>query len=90
METQEKPPKEALLASAPKISQAQLRREIFKRAQNQCKNCGSQYAMEIDHIHPRSLGGDSHENNLRVLCRSCNQRAAIVKLGLKKMNDHIN
>jgi len=83
-------PKEALLASAQKISQAQTRREIFKRAQNQCENCGSQYALEIDHILPRAMGGDSSQRNLRVLCRSCNQRAAILKLGLKKMQDHIN
>jgi len=84
------PPREAPLASAQKISQAHVRREIFKRAQNQCENCRSRYALEIDHILPKALGGDSYENNLRVLCRSCNQRAAIEKLGQKKMDRFIN
>ena len=66
------------------------RREVFDRAGNQCENCGSVYALEIDHIRPVSRGGLSTLANLRVLCRSCNQRAAIQNLGFKKMDRYIN
>ncbi len=70
--------------------QAQIRREVFKRADNQCENCKSQYALEIDHIHAQALGGSSKIENLRVLCRSCNQRAAIDTYGMSKMDKHLN
>jgi hypothetical protein len=66
-------------------SQAGLRRAVFKRAQSQCENCGSKHALEVDHIVPRSLGGPHIPENLRLLCRPCNQRAAIEALGQEKM-----
>ena len=34
-----------------------------------CENKGK---MELDHMFPYSLGGDSHEENFQTLCRSCN------------------
>lgn len=30
--------------------------------------------LELDHIHPRSLGGDDSEDNLRSACTPCNKR----------------
>jgi hypothetical protein len=63
-------------------SAAQTRRNIFARARSACENCGSTFALEIDHIHPKALGGSSDAENLRVLCKSCNQRAAIQVFGL--------
>ena len=33
---------------------------------------------------------NNSEENLRLLCRSCNQRAAIEKLGMNKMNQYLN
>jgi hypothetical protein len=72
-----------------KLSKAALRREVFRRAKNACENCSSQYALEIDHIKPRALGGEDTLKNLRVLCRSCNQRAAIEVFGAKKMQQHL-
>ncbi len=73
-----------------KISQAQLMRNIFERAKNQCENCNSTFALEIDHIHPKARGGLSNFENLRVLCRTCNQRAAVKQFGLQKMDRFIN
>ena len=71
-------------------SKKQIKRAIFERAGNQCENCGSHYALEIDHIKPKAIGGTSDAENLRVLCRSCNQRAAINEYGIKKMDQYIN
>jgi 5-methylcytosine-specific restriction endonuclease McrA len=70
-------------------SQAQIRREVFQKAQNQCENCSSNFALEIDHIRPKALGGDNSKTNLRLLCRSCNQRAAIKALGVEKMDMYL-
>lgn len=47
---------------------------IKKRDGEICAQCGSREDLTIDHIHPRALGGDHEDDNLRVLCRSCNSR----------------
>lgn len=73
-----------------KSSQAQINREVFQRAKNRCENCNSTYALEIDHIIPQGKGGNSSADNLRVLCGSCNQRAAIEEFGIVKMDQYIN
>ena len=65
-------------------SQAGIRREVFERDQT-CTNCGSTYALEIDHRIAKALGGPSTRENLRLLCRNCNQRAAIETYGIGKM-----
>ncbi len=71
-------------SSLRKISTSQ-RRRIWQQAHGKCKNCGSQYALQIDHCLPIALGGDSAIENLRLLCRHCNQRAAIRQFGVEKM-----
>lgn len=53
-----------------------LRRYILTR-DKACVRCGSTFKLEIDHIQPFSMGGKTTKENLRVLCRSCNQRARI-------------
>lgn len=50
-----------------------------------CSNCGSVHALEVDRIRPRALGGSDEPSNLRILCRNCNQRAAIRVFGASKM-----
>jgi hypothetical protein len=70
-------------------SAAQTRRNVFARARSACENCGSTFALEIDHIHPKALGGRSDAENLRVLCKSCNQRAAIQVFGMTKMGEYL-
>ena len=67
-----------------------LRRAIWQRDQGKCRNCGAQHALQLDHITPIARGGRSSLENLRLLCRTCNQRAAIQSLGLTKMEHYIN
>lgn len=71
-------------------SKAQIRRDVFQRAENKCENCGSVYALEVDHFHPKAKGGLDVKENLRVLCRSCNQRAAVREFGIGNMGEYIN
>jgi 5-methylcytosine-specific restriction endonuclease McrA len=62
-----------------------IRRQVFARDQHRCKNCGSTHTLEIDHIQAKSLGGSNASENLRILCRSCNQRARI-RVGLQRQH----
>ena len=71
------------------MSLARVKTEVWKRDNGKCQNCGSQYAIEIDHCIPKALGGDNSKDNLRLLCRTCNQRAAINIFGLSKMQKYI-
>ncbi len=64
---------------------AHIRREVWLRDNSRCCNCGSRYALQIDHCKPVAFGGESTLENLRLLCRSCNQRASIENLGIGKM-----
>ena len=66
-----------------------IKREVWKDAGNRCVNCKSNYALETDHRTPVSLGGSSTRENLRLLCRNCNQREAIKKLGQYTMDPYL-
>ena len=63
------------------------RRRIYERDKMTCREClapvrvGGLYDSpfsdkplcgQIDHIFPRSRGGQNDDGNLRVLCKSCN------------------
>jgi hypothetical protein len=69
-----------------------LRDSIWKHAQGKCVwqhpetglRCSSTRFLEIDHIEPVSLGGSNAPDNLRILCRAHNQRAALRVTGLRK------
>ncbi len=60
---------------------AGIRRLIWTRDRGECsyicpetkKRCGSKHLLQIDHIHPYSLGGGSKSGNLRLLCAGHNQ-----------------
>ena len=57
-----------------------IKQVVHIRDEGQCsytslegKKCGERNFLELDHIHPWSLGGDSTAENLRLLCRTHNQ-----------------
>ncbi len=53
----------------------------FENAQSnngwyKCAKCGKSYRkgdMDIDHILPKSLGGDNSRENLQCICKHCNR-----------------
>lgn len=48
-----------------------LRQSIIQR-DGCCQRCGTEERLSVDHIVPRTLGGDDNPSNLQVLCSSCN------------------
>lgn len=50
------------------------RARILERDNYTCQECGSQEHLCIDHVLPVSRGGDSSDENLQVLCLSCNTK----------------
>jgi hypothetical protein len=54
----------------------ELRKYVFERAKNQCEKCGNIIRLEVDHIRPIALGGQSHPANLQILCEGCNKKKA--------------
>jgi hypothetical protein len=76
--------------SRPKNLTAAVARKVWRRAGSACEVCGSTFALEIDHRVPRAKGGSSDVDNLRLICRSCNQRAAIEEFGQITMDHYIN
>lgn len=70
-------------------TKAQIIRGVFAQAKNKCENCDSSYALEVDHILPRAKGGSNAPNNLRLLCRHCNQRSAIEHFGQQTMDYYL-
>ena len=83
-------PAKPTLRKANPDSRAEIRRQIWLRDQCRCTACGSEYAVQEDHIVPAAMGGEYTLENMRLLCRSCNQRAAIEKLGLDKMEPFLS
>jgi hypothetical protein len=66
-----------------------LRAEVLRRDGWQCRNCGWSpgdpvpstptgrplyRGLELDHRHPKSLGGPDNLDNFQVLCTTCNTR----------------
>jgi 5-methylcytosine-specific restriction endonuclease McrA len=55
-----------------------LRAQLAPRAIGQpCPLCGAamrEGSMQLDHIIPRSQGGQSTPDNVRMICQACNQR----------------
>lgn len=45
---------------------------IYKRDKNTCQYCGATKKLTIDHVLPKSKGGEDTWENLVVACSSCN------------------
>jgi hypothetical protein len=53
------------------------RRRILERDEFRCVTCGSTEMLAVDHKQPRSKGGSDDDDNLQILCRSCNSRKGV-------------
>lgn len=51
-----------------------IRQRVFEKFNHRCVVCGSTEDIEIDHIIPLKHGGTSDEENLQVMCSSCNNK----------------
>lgn len=60
---------------------AAMKRKVWNRADGKCEICESRFALEYDHLVPFAMGGKTTFENLRLLCRSCNQRESIQIFG---------
>lgn len=59
----------------------ELNAKIRLQAKNRCGYCLNPqelipYKLEIEHIHPKGLGGETVEENLWLACRECNAHKA--------------
>lgn len=53
------------------------RRNIFLRDENRCQYCGQKYStqqLSLDHVIPRSQGGQTNWENIVCACLKCNVR----------------
>jgi len=76
--------------AAPRVdSEADIRRRVRERDGHKCTKCGSTHAVQEDHIVPVAAGGETTYENLRLLCRNCNLRAAIEFYGQQKMDQFL-
>lgn len=66
---------------------SRLRSYVYDRDGGICQSCGqsvaryghnaspfSKTSCQVDHIFPRSRGGQNHPSNLRLLCITCNSQ----------------
>jgi hypothetical protein len=68
-----------------------VKEAVYSRAHARCeyrspasgKRCMGRNHLQWDHLRPIALGGSSAEDNIRLLCFSCNQRQRL-KLGLAR------
>ncbi|MBO3462952.1 HNH endonuclease [Aetokthonos hydrillicola Thurmond2011] len=50
------------------------RREVLKRDHHTCQYCGSRKHLTLDHVIPRSKGGQHTWDNVVTACATCNQK----------------
>jgi hypothetical protein len=75
--------------TAPDRVTAQVKREVWARDKGRCQFpiegggvCGETRRLQVDHVRPRALGGDSTPANLRLVCGFHNIVAARRALGM--------
>ena len=50
------------------------RKNILRRDGHQCQYCGARSGLTVDHIHPKSRGGEDSWENLVTACLRCNNK----------------
>ncbi len=50
-----------------------LRLLVWAKYEGSCANCGANSELQFDHIIPVVMGGATSEENLQILCASCNR-----------------
>lgn len=66
-----------------RVRNQKIRKELFEEQNGKCALCGCQLHLDkskpldmrylqIDHIKPKSMGGQEEKGNYRGLCRGCN------------------
>jgi len=90
------PPAEEHTQRALRTIPAKLKSEVWQRDQGRCRfkspdenECGSRFALEIDHIKPIAWSGKTEINNLQLLCRAHNQLKALSQLGPEVMSRYL-
>jgi hypothetical protein len=75
---------------------AEVKRAVWLRDQARCTfvdsngvRCTAKRFVEEDHIRPKAIGGEYRIENIRLRCRTHNQRHAVNVYGWKKMREHI-
>lgn len=51
-----------------------VRQIVLRRDRFRCVWCGDRRMLQMDHIVPWSAGGSDDPDNLRTLCKDCNER----------------
>ncbi|HYO25621.1 MAG TPA: HNH endonuclease signature motif containing protein, partial [Lacipirellulaceae bacterium] len=49
-----------------------VRQRVWQRYGGRCAECGDGQYLEFDHVIPFAKGGGNSDNNVQLLCRSCN------------------
>ncbi len=76
--------------SLPRSISPAKKHEVYKKAGSKCEQCGSVYALNIEHVRPVALGGGNELGNLKLLCRSCNGRSGIKVFGAQLMERYLS
>ena len=67
--------------------------ELYGKQAGNCAGCGVHFIdvnLTVDHIIPRSKGGNDHKSNLQLLCGNCNSRKgakSMAELMVKLLNE---
>ncbi len=71
---------------------AAIKKNILKRAGGVCEfpGCDERHFLELEHIKPYAMGGGHEINNLKLYCKTHNQRAAILLFGQGHMDQFMN
>jgi hypothetical protein len=72
------------------MSHKPSRNMIYKRDNHTCQYCGSKKSLTIDHVIPRSRGGQDTWENMVVACSSCNTKKGhtlLEQTGMKLMKN---